>query len=139
MTVRSLSERYGQQAGIVKQLTGQWFGTHIYNQGYRLVSLPLSAASFFVGDVVFMGTRQAPHHSMVVVQKAGNQALARGFNNAGAFGGPYMGWDPILRDLADPNRWDSNGEFMGNNGGAPLYAISYDAICNNIPDNMNFQ
>lgn len=136
MTLRSLSERYG--TGAPKQLTGAWMGQHIYSRGIMRVRPPLSAASFLVGDVILMGTRQAPHHSMVVVQKLGNQVLARGFNNAGAFGGPYLGWDATLRDLADPTRWDQRGNFMGNNGPAEIHSLTYNAICANIPDNMNF-
>ncbi len=85
-----------------------------------------------------MGNRNAPHHSMIVVQKTGAQDLARGFNNAGAFGGPFMGWDPALRDLADMTRWDPNGNFKGNNGPCEMYAITYNAICGNIPDDMSF-
>ena len=49
-----------------------------------------------------------------------------------------MGWDPQLRDLADMTRWDAQGRFMGNNGPAEVYTITYQAICNNIPDDLNF-
>jgi hypothetical protein len=49
-----------------------------------------------------------------------------------------MGWDPALRDLADMTRWDPNGNFKGNNGPCEMYAITYNAICGNIPDDMSF-
>ena len=113
---------------------------HVYHRGYiRVQPLkapqpPFTHATFLVGDVVFMGDRRAPHHSMVVVQKSGPQVLARGFNNAGAFGGPYMAWDSALRNLADMARWDAQGCFRANNGPCELYTITYDAICRNIPD-----
>jgi len=142
LTLRSLAERYG--TGAPKQLTGAWFGQHLYDRGFVRVrpnprpQPPFTAAILLVGDVIFMGNRNAPHHSMVVVEKPGNRVLARGFNNAGAFGGPYMGWDPVLRDIADLTRWDAQGNFMGNNGPAELHAITYNAICNHIPDNLNF-
>ncbi len=146
LALRSLAERYG--TGNPKQLTGAWMGQHIYHRGFtRVMPLPPSGgqrlspfthASFLVGDVLFMGQRAAPHHSMVVVAKNGTQAMARGFNNAGAFGGPYMDWDPALRDMTDPERWDAQGHFRGNNGPCDLYAITYNAIVQNIPDNLNF-
>lgn len=146
MSIRSLAERYGQ--GSPKQLTGSWMGQHVYNRGYTRVQPlqprggvnlpPFTHATFLVGDVLFMGNRAAPHHSMVVVQKTGAQVLARGFNNAGAFGGPFMDWDPTLRDVADMARWDAQGRFKGNNGPCELYAITYNAICQNIPDDLNF-
>ena len=146
MTVRSLAERYGSTSP--KQLTGPWMGWKIYNRGFIKVQplqstggqrqSPFTNATFMVGDVVFMGRRDAPHHSMVVVQKNGTQALARGFNNAGAFGGPFMDWDPTLRDLTDITRWDRDGRFMAVNGPCEVYAITYNAICQNIPDNLNF-
>ena len=136
MSLRSLADKYG--SSHPKQLTGTWMSQHIYNRGFRLVQPPFTHGSFFLGDVIFMGTQNAPHHSMVIVQKNGIQSLARGFNNAGAFGGPYMGWDPILRDLTDATRWDSQNRFMGNNGPCMLYSISYGSICHNIPDDLNF-
>jgi len=135
-TLRSLTERYG--SGVPKQLTGIWMAQNIYPRGLIRIRPPFTAGTFLVGDVIFMGDRHAPHHSMVVVQKTGGQVLARGFNNAGAFGGPFMGWDPALRDIADMTRWDGQGNFMGNNGAAPLHAMTYNAVCANIPDNLNF-
>lgn len=136
LSVRSLAQRYG--ANAPKQLTGPWFGQNLYHQGAVRVQPPVTGASFQVGDVVLMGNPQAPHHSMVVVQTSAVVALARGFNNAGAFGGPYMGWDPLLRDLADPTRWDANGNFRGNNGPAELRRIPYATICQTIPDDLDF-
>lgn len=136
LTLRSLSERYGE--GAPKQLTGKWMSQNIYKQGYARVQPPLNIGSMALGDVLFMGNRAAPHHSMVVVQKKGIQVFARGFNNAGAFGGPYMGWDPQLRDMSDATRWDSQGRFKANNGPAELYSISYNSVCQNIPDDLNF-
>ena len=142
LTLRSLAERYG--SGHPKQLTGVWMAQHIYNRGIIKIEPryppgpPFTNASFLLGDILCMGSRMAPHHSMVIVQKNGAQVLARGFNNAGAFGGPYMGWDPVLREITDMGRWDRAGNFMANNGPCELYAITYNAICNNIPDNLNF-
>ena len=75
---------------------------------------------------------------MVVVEVFAGRVMARGFNNAGAFGGPYMGWDRELRNLADIERWDAAGNFKGNNGPCPLYVIRYDQVARNIPDDMNF-
>ena len=135
LTLRVLAERYGDNS---KQLTGSWMSQRIYRQRIRKVEPPFSTATFFTGDILFMGNRQAPHHSMIVVQKNGIQALVRGFNNAGAFGGEYMEWDVLLRDVTDGNRWDANGQFMAINGPCDLYAITYDVISRNIPDNLNF-
>jgi hypothetical protein len=146
LTLRSLAERYGQTSP--KQLTGPWMAQHLYRRGYTRVAPPLgrggtpspqfARSTFSIGDVLFMGNPAAPHHSMVVVEINGEQALARGFNNAGAFGGPFMDWDSILRDVTDSARWDVQGRFMANNGPSELYAISYEALCLNIPDNLNF-
>ena len=51
---------------------------------------------------------------------------------------PVHGLDPTLRDVTDMTRWDPEGQFMGNNGPCEMYAITYNAICQNIPDDMNF-
>jgi hypothetical protein len=136
LSLRSLSERQG--SAFPKQLTGQWFGQHLYHIGYVPAQPPLSQASFLLGDVLFFGNRGAPHHSMVVVQKTGGQAFARGFNNAGLLGGPYMAWDATTYDVTDSNRWDSQNNFMGNNGPCELWTITYDRVAANIPDDLNF-
>ena len=146
LALRSLAERYGQARP--KQLTGAWMGQHVYARGFsRVQPLPgrdgttsslFTNSTFSVGDVLFMGSPQAPHHSMVVVQKNGAQALARGFNNAGAFGGPLFDWDSTLRDVTDSARWDKQGQFMANNGPSDLYVIPYDTLCKNIPENLEF-
>jgi hypothetical protein len=135
VTLRSFGERFG--TGNLKQLTGLWMARNIYNQGYRRIIPPFSHASFFLGDVLFMGQMNNPHHSMVIVQKDGIRAFARGFNNAGAFGGPYMGWDNTLREITDMNRWDGQNRFMGNNGPYEIYTISYNSIDRNIQNNQN--
>jgi hypothetical protein len=136
LTLRSIANRYGQ--GSPKQLTGQWIAQNIYRGVVFRITPPIKNNSFSPGDIVFMGARNTPHHSMVVVQINNNQVLARGFNNAGAFGGPFMGWDSVLRDLKDETRWDANGNFKGNNGPCPLHVISYDRIAQNIADSMTF-
>lgn len=142
LTLRSLAEKYG--SGSPKQLTGEWMGRNIYNRGFiRIKPLapphpPFTAAIFLVGDVLFMGNPRAPHHSMVIVKKTGNQVFARGFNNAGAFGGPFMGWDPVLRDIADITRWDGDGNFMAINGPCQVHTVTYNSISRRIPDNMIF-
>ena len=137
-TLRAIVERYGVGVGAFKQLTGNWVARNIYQPAARRVREPFSHATFFLGDIAFFGNRNSPHHSMVVVQKNGIQALARGFNNAGGFGGPYMSWDPTLRDLTDPARWDGRDEIMCNNGRCELWMISYDLVCRQIPDNMTW-
>ena len=71
LTLRSLSERYGE--GAPKQLTGKWMSQNIYKQGYARVQPPLNIGSMALGDVLFMGNRATPHHSMVVAQKKGIQ------------------------------------------------------------------
>lgn len=143
LTLRSLAERYG--GNVPKQLTGQWFGQHLYHAGgTRLLkppggpTVPFPPLSLAVGDVIYMGNPAAPHHSMVVVQVTGPQALARGFNNGGAFGGPFMQWDPTLRNVLDITRWTPTSEFMGVNGPCQIHKISYATLAAAIPDNMNF-
>jgi hypothetical protein len=136
LTLRSIAERYG--GAFPKQLTGQWVAQNLYKGAVFKVSPPIRSSTLSAGDIVFMGTRNNPHHSMVVVKVADGQVLARGFNNAGAFGGPFMGWDKELRNLADKERWDLSGNFKANNGPCPLYVIRYEQVARNIPDDMNF-
>src|SRR5215470_11459867 len=136
--LRALSESHAENAHQ-PQLTGAWVARHLYYGQHVQRILRNSAPFLLEGDVVFMGNRRMPHHSMVVVQRRNTQRLARGFNNAGAFAGPYMGWDPMLRDLADGGRWTRNGDqFMANNGGCELWRIAYDRIMKNIPDSLVF-
>jgi len=135
-TLRIIAERYG--VGNPKQLGGQWIAQNIYPGIVFKITPPILSNTFSAGDIVFMGMRFNPHHSMVVVQVTQGKVLARGFNNAGAFGGPSMAWDPVLRDLADTERWDQDGNFRGNNGAGPLHVIRYDQVARNIPDNMTF-
>lgn len=136
LTLRSIADRFG--AANPKQLTGQWVAQNLYRGAVFKITPPIRSSTFSAGDIVFMGARNAPHHSMVVVKVANGQVLARGFNNAGAFGGPFMGWDQQLRDLADVSRWDATGNFKGNNGPCPLHVVRYDQVARNIPDDMNF-
>lgn len=143
LSLRSLAERYG--SNVPKQLTGQWFGQNVYRAGgARLMkpaggpTVPFPPNSLSVGDVIYMGNAVAPHHSMVVVQVNGPQALARGFNNGGAFGGPFMAWDPTLRDILDVTRWTPASEFMAVNGPCPVHRIGYNAVTANIPDSLDF-
>jgi hypothetical protein len=137
--LRALSEAHATEDNN-RQLTGAWVAKHLY-YGPNVLQIKRNTAGVMLneGDVVFMGARNAPHHSMVIVKRQGAQRLARGFNNAGAFGGPYMGWDPALRDLADPARWTRTGDdFMGNNGGGPLWRLTYADMMHNIPDSLAF-
>lgn len=134
--LRSLSEAHAENR-TQPQLTGSWVGKHLYYGSSATRILPGTVSTLNEGDVVFMGIRKAPHHSMVVVQRQGNRRDARGFNNAGAFGGPFMGWDQQLRDLADPARWIGD-LFKANNGGCELWRLGYDAIIRNIPTSLAF-
>jgi hypothetical protein len=143
LTLRSLAQRYG--SNVPKQLTGQWFAQKLYHAGgVRLMrpaggpTVPFPPNTVAVGDVIYMGNPVMPHHSMVVVQVNGPQALARGFNNGGAFGGPFMKWDPTLRDILDVSRWTAGSEYMGVNGPAQIHRITYATVTSHIPDNMNF-
>jgi len=142
-SLRSLVEKYGEKgkAQQLKQLTGPWIAEKIYNRGnYVRVQPPFSEDSFDAGAVLFMGVLDKPHHSMVVVNWDGTHALARGFNNAGMFGGPSsMVWDSELRDIADLNRWNAAaGQFIGVNGACNVHIIKYDEISGHIPDNLTF-
>ena len=49
-----------------------------------------------------------------------------------------MGWEAQLRDMSDATRWDAQGRFKGNNRPDELYSISYNSVCQNIPDDLNF-
>jgi hypothetical protein len=67
-----------------------------------------------VGDVVLVGHKSNPAHSMVVVQKGGaldRQAVyIRGFNNTGTFGkGPRLEYDSNDRDLNSSKLWHTQG------------------------------
>jgi len=141
--VRALSEAHAENPGQ-PQLTGAWVAKYLYYGPHVQRIVENSTPFLMEGDVVFMGNRKMPHHSMVVVERRSTQRLARGFNNAGAFGGPFMGWDPTLRDLADASRWTrkirtgEDGDFMANNGRCELWRISYDRIMQNIPDSLVF-
>jgi hypothetical protein len=129
LTLRSLADRYGE--AIPKQLTGKWFGQKLYHAGGVRLTNPSDTVA--VGDVIYMGNPTVPHHSMVVVEVNGPKARARGFNNAGAFGGPFMQWDPELRDIRDATRWTGN-EYKCINGLAQLHRINYATITSHIPD-----
>ena len=127
--IRNLSN---SQAGANPQITGTWMSNNIYTGGVLRVLEPLSHGSFGIGDAVSMGNFHAPHHSMLVVHKAASSVYARGFNNAGAFGGPYMSFDTVLRDLSDSIRWNGRSEFMGNNGPAPIHTVSFTRAAANL-------
>lgn len=93
--------------------------------GVRVTAANRNAA-FALGDAVAIGAPLAPHHSMIIEGVVNGQAQARGFNNAGGFGGqPTFIWDPNLHDLADPGRWDANDNFMFVNGPAQIRVFSY--------------
>lgn len=143
LSLRSLAERYG--TGTPKQLTGPWIGQHLYRgAGTRLMrppggpTVPFPPNTLSAGDVIYMGNPAAPHHSMAVVRVHGPQAMARGFNNGGAFGGPFMEWDPTLRDVLDTTRWTAGSQFMAVNGPCDVHRISYATVAGHIADNLNF-
>lgn len=141
-TLRNIALRYGGNAP--KQLTGQWVGQHLYGVGgQRIMRVGPAVAPFppntvALGDIIYMGNPVNPHHSVVVVQVNGPQAMVRGFNNAGAFGGPFMAWDQNTHDILDITRWTPASEFMCVNGPAAVSRISYAQYAAIIPDNMNF-
>ena len=143
-TLRWLANRYGEETpNMPKQLTGRWFGRRVYDdEGTRIVrsgppGTPFPPNTVAAGDVLYLGDPRAPHHSMVVTRVENSRAWVRGFNNAGAFGGPFMQWDPDLHDILDPERWTRDGEFMALNGPAPVYRASYQDLVDGIPRNLD--
>jgi hypothetical protein len=146
VTLRSITERYG--VGAPKQLSGPWVGTRLYRRNVARVR-PQTFDMIGLGDIVFMGDPAAPHHSMVIVQKNATDAFARGFNNAGAFGGaqnvifgpgaPFMGFDVNLRQITKMAYWNQDtGKFRAVNGECLIHRIPFDTLAGIIPDNMNF-
>ena len=95
MTIRSLANQHGESNP--KQLTGRWMSHHIYNRGVIRVQPPFTSTSYLVGDVLFLGNRDAPHHSMVVAQRNGRQVFARGFNDADQAARTWVGSHPARR------------------------------------------
>lgn len=134
LTLRYISDRYALPGNVPAGLTGQWIAANIYNVVQVVPAPPFVPATFAVGDILAFGAAAGPHHSMVVVAKNGVQALAKGFNNAGLIGGPYMNYDGASYDITNPNRWNLAGQFMGNNGAAPIRVMTYAAVAANLPN-----
>lgn len=111
----------------------QWY-SNAFCGGAQLIQ---NRAALFdavnIGDVLIVGSIQAPMHTMVVVKKSSilgqTWVYIRGFNNVGTLGtGQYLDYDNCDRNIDQDQYWHGPAggkQAFGNGPGNNLYVIPY--------------
>jgi len=121
--------------GVPRQFQGDWMWTHIYAAPPRVTRAFLTNAR--PGDILCSGVAGRPTHSMAVVSVGAGVVNIRGFNNAGTFvmfNAPYMRYDPVDRNVANPALWGMANQPQNIFGpvGAELFLVRYQTAATNV-------